>query len=360
MKGLFLIFLPVVAEASGMPSAKPTSSSKIRSLEISRRLLRCLLILLLSAGQAGAGDDDWLARYRRSWNPLTSGPQLITTADVLAQGQFFIKTYVYSEFGYAHYAADWSTSTQPLSGKLSVLNPQVEFDYGLTDWLQADIYVPETSWWQSTDGGQPARDGTGIGDTTIDVRYRFFLQRPGTAWPSLTLVSYVALPTSSWFDTPATPGGFAPLGKLPSTHFGAPEVTEAIVFRKNVRPFRISGGVYYSYGIPTSNGGSPQRYGDIFQYRLVAEHVLDDQHGFGYALEFIGQHGLPFRVDGASITAGNKNFGVLGVQPTVEYNVTDRVIGSLGVAFTVAGERDIAAIYPNLSLYYYFGTVTPR
>jgi hypothetical protein len=25
------------------------------------------------------------------------------------------------------------------------------------------------------------------------------------------------------------------------------ELTEAILFRKNVRPFRISGGVYYSY-----------------------------------------------------------------------------------------------------------------
>ena len=323
-------------------------------------LLLFALVLMPAGPQARAADDDALARYRGSWNPLTAGPQLITTADLLAPGQFFVKTYAYSEFGYGQYGEGWSTRTQPLAQHLSVINPQIEFDYGLTNSIQLDLYVPAVSWWQGAGGGQPARHGTGVGDTTLDLRYRFRIQRPGTWRPTLALVSYIALPTSSWFDTPGTPGGFAPLGKLPSTHFGTPVLTEALAFRKNVRPFRVSGGVYYSYAIPGSSDGAPKRYGDIFQYRLAGEHVLNDKRGFGYAIELIGIHGLPFRIDGSSVTSGQKSFGVVGGQATIEYNLTHRIVSSVGVLFTGAGNRDIAGVFPNFSIYYYFGKVRPR
>ncbi|HEV2398992.1 MAG TPA: hypothetical protein VGS27_18750 [Candidatus Sulfotelmatobacter sp.] len=312
------------------------------------------------SGQAASADNDALALYRSSWNPLTAGPQLITTADLLAPGKFFVKTYAYSEFGWAQYGEGWSTGTQPLPQHLSVVNPQLEFDYGVTNSIQVDAYTPAVSWWQGAGQGQPASHGTGVGDTTVDLRYRFRIQRPGTWRPTLALVSYLALPTSSWFNTPSTPGGFAPLGKLPSTHFGTPVLTEALAFRKNVRPFRVSGGVYYSYAIPSSNDGAPKRYGDIFQYRLAGEHVLNDKHGFGYAIELIGIHGLPFRIDRASVTAGQKTFGVVGGQATVEYNLTHRIVSSVGVLFTAAGNRDIAGVFPNFSIYYYFGKVRPR
>ena len=48
-----------------------------------------------------------------------------------------------------------------------------------------------------------------------------------------------------------------------------------------------------------------QYYGDIFQYRLAFEHFLDDAKGFGYAVELVGIHGLPFRLDGQSVNAGH-------------------------------------------------------
>ncbi|HEV2487149.1 MAG TPA: hypothetical protein VGT08_16595 [Terracidiphilus sp.] len=312
------------------------------------------------SGQAASADNAALALYRSSWNPLTAGPQLITTADLLAPGKFFVKTYAYSEFGWAQYGEGWSTGTQPLPQHLSVVNPQLEFDYGVTNSIQVDAYIPAVSWWQGPGGGQPASHGAGVGDTTVDLRYRFLIQRPGTWRPSLALVSYFALPTSSWFNTPSTPGGFSPLGKLPSTHFGTPVLTESLSFRKNVRPFRISGAVYYSYQIPSSKDSAAQRYGDIFQYRFAFEQVLNDKRGFGYATEFIGVDGLPFRIDRASVTAGQKTFGVVGVQPTIEYNLTHRIVSSVGVLFTAAGNHDIAGAFPNFSLYYYFGKVTPR
>ena len=178
-----------------------------------------------------------------------------------------------------------------------------------------------------------------------------------TRVPSLTETLFVTLPTSDWagsVGTPPIPQGFAPLGRLPSTHFGAPELTEAILFRKNVQPFRISGGAYYSYGPPSSNAGVTQYFGDIFQYRLAFEHILVDGKGFGYAVEVVGIHGMPFRLDGKGVTAGRTSFGLVGVQPTVEYNFTDRIVGAAGVLLTAAGYNDVAAVYPNLSVYYYW------
>jgi hypothetical protein len=325
----------------------------------------CVVVaVLLGASATARADDDALTRYRQGWNPLSGGPQLVSSADLHPQGQAFVKLYVYSELGYAQYGSGWSFQTQPLPQKLSAVNPQIEVDYGITNHLEVDLYISEVSWWETSGAGQGAGNGNGMGDTTAFLKYRFLLQQPDTWWPSLTVASFIALPTSDWFGTPSVPGGFAPLGRLPATHFSAPEVTEAILFRKNARPFRVSGGLYYSYGIPVSHGGVSQHYGDILQYRLVGEHFLDDEHGLGYAVELIGLHGLPYRVDGYAVNAGHTTFGLLGVQPTIEYRFTEHVMGSLGVLFTMAGDSDIAAVYPNLSIYYYWGAhggkVVPR
>jgi hypothetical protein len=92
---------------------------------------------------------------------------------------------------------------------------------------------------------------------------------------------------------------------------------------------------------------------------LLFEHFLVEKKGFGYAIEGIGLHGLPFRLDGHAVNAGRSSFGLLGVQPTIEYNFTDRIVGEVGVLFTALGVDDIAAIYPNFSLYYYWNPTGP-
>lgn len=320
-----------------------------------------IVAFLVAAGPARA--DDAVARYRKSWNPFSAGPELVSSADLHPQGQAFVRPYVYSEFGYGQFGG-WSVNRQALPQRLSALNPQLEVDYGIFDSLEVDVYVSEVSWWQGAGGGQPSSSGNGAGDTTAFLKWRFLVQNPDSWEPSLTLASFVALPTSDWLGTPSVPGGFAPLGRLPATHFGTPELTEALLFRKNVKPFRVSGGLYYSYGPPTSKGGVAQSYGDILQYRLVFEHFLDDRHGLAYAVEVLGLHGLPLRVDGNTVNAGRTSFGLLGFQPTVEYKFTDHIVGAAGVLFTLAGRDDIAAIYPNLSVYYYWGArggkVVPR
>lgn len=315
--------------------------------------LWCLFGLVLSL-PAGAATEEEIARYRKIWNPMAAGPQLVSAADVQPEGQMFLRPYVYSELGYGQFGNTWSPGAKSLPQRLSAINPQLEFSYGITNSVEFEMYLSEVSWWQSSGNGQGAQSGNGLGDTTAFLKYRFHVQEDQTWWPTLTNAFYVSLPSSDWAGTPSIPGGFAPLGRLPSAHFGAPEFTESILFRKNVRPFRISGGVFYSYGPPSSNNGTAQYFGDIVQYRLAFEHFLDDTRGFAYAVEVLGLHGLPYRLDGHTVNAKPTSFGLVGVQPTVEYKFTDRIVGAAGVLFTLAGQNDIAAIYPNFSIYYYW------
>jgi hypothetical protein len=316
-------------------------------------------LLCVSPLPASADDgDSAIARYRKLWNPFSAGPELVSSADVQPSGQLFVRPYIYSELAYAQYG-NWSASTTPLNQKLISIAPQVELSVGILSWLEYEMYVPETSWWQLSGSATTARSstGSGLGDITAFVKGRFHVQQADSWVPSLTEVLFMTFPTSDWFGPVGTspiPGGFAPLGRLPSTHFGSPELTDAILFRKNFQPFRVSGGVYYSYGLPSSKAGVSQDFGDIFQYRLAVERFLDDAQGFAFALELVGVHGLPFRLDGKPVDAGHTGFGLIGLQPTIEYNFTDRVVGAAGVLFTAAGYNDVTAAYPNLSVYYYW------
>src|SRR5579862_8121304 len=197
--------------------------------------------LVAAAMPARAEEESPLARYRKIWNPFSAGPELVRSADLQPRGQFFVRPYLYSEVAYAQYGG-WALGTRALDQRLVSIAPQVELSYGLLDWLEYEMYVPETSWWQSAGGGAPAANGNGVGDVTAFLKGRFHIQQPDSWIPSLTEVLFATLPTSQWLGsvgTPPIPGGFAPLGRLPSTHFGAPELTEAILFRKNARPFRF-------------------------------------------------------------------------------------------------------------------------
>jgi len=327
--------------------------------------MRCAVgaIMLASAAicvasRAASADEGAITLYRKSWNPFAAGPELVSSADLQPRGQLFLRPYVYTEFAYGEFGDSWSLSRSPLAQRLYAMSPQLEFSYGILDWLEFEMYVSEASWWQHSGGsGQPASEGHGFGDTTMFLKGRFLVQHAGSWWPSLTEVLFVTLPTSDWFGpigTPPIPGGFAPLGRLPSTHFGSPELTETILFRKNIKPFRVSGGIYYSYSLPSSKNNVGQYFGDIFQYRLAFEHFIVEKHGFAYAFELVGIHGLPFRLDGQAVNAGRTSFGLIGIQPTLEYNFTDRIVGAAGVLFTTAGYGDVAAVYPNVSVYYYW------
>lgn len=119
------------------------------------------------------------------------------------------------------------------------------------------------------------------------------------------------LPTIRWTGTERPPGGFAPLGRLPATRFGELGFTEGITFRKNRNPFRISGGVYYTYSAPGSDAGRTTYVGDIINTRLIFE-------------------------------------------PVIQFKFTDSLVKAVGMLFTVAGQNARDAIYPNFSFQWYW------
>ena len=85
------------------------------------------------------------------------------------------------------------------------------------------------------------------------------------------------------------------------------------------------------------------------------EHILDDKEGFGYNIEASTLNGLTWCANGHAINRGQWNgFTIVGVEPAIQWKFGDAWIAAAGVHFTVAGQRAIDAIYPNISLYWYW------
>jgi len=101
----------------------------------------------------------------------------VSSADLQPQGQGFVRPYIYSELAYAQYGG-WSFTNTSLDRKLAAIAPQVELSYGILDWLEAEMYLPETSWWESSGDGQGSANGNGVGDVTAFVKGRFHIQQP--------------------------------------------------------------------------------------------------------------------------------------------------------------------------------------
>ena len=307
--------------------------------------------------------DDEILKYRRSWNPMANGPILISGVDIQPKGQFLFQPFIFGETGHEKFGNQLSTSPSDSTDHLRAVAPTGIFAYGINNHVELNVAFSGIYWESSrpggAGGGRTVDSESGVGDTTIYLKYRPTVQDPDGWRPSITIYNQIVLPSSEWFGTKSVPGGFSPLGRLPATRFGALSFTEGVMFRKNLQPFRISGGVFYTYTTPGSTAGMNTYPGDIVNTRLVVEHILNDERGFGYNLEFVTLHGLPYRLDGHQLNINPTSFSLFGVQPTIQYKFfqdeNGALVGATGVLFTVAGQNNIDAIYPNISLYYYWG-----
>ncbi|MBI5853976.1 MAG: hypothetical protein HZB35_01835 [Nitrospirae bacterium] len=306
--------------------------------------------------------DQEIQKYRRMWNPLSNGPMFISGVDLHPKGQFTAHPFIFTQVSEKRFGNDFSVNRTTSSTHSYQIAPVVTMAYGLTDHLEFNVGLSTSTFWardstQFNRGeGGPVTTNTGIGDTQIYLKYRPIVQDPDGWRPSITTFNMIVLPTSQWLTGPERPpGGFAPLGRLPASRFGALTWTEGVMFRKNLRPFRISGGAFYSYHLPGHSGGQNTYGADLINSRLIIEHLLNDEKGFGYNLEIVGLHGLTWRADGHRINDGGRNgFNSLGVQPTIQYRFTDNLVGAAGVLFTVAGQNTLDAYFPNFSLYWYW------
>ena len=84
------------------------------------------------------------------------------------------------------------------------------------------------------------------------------------------------------------------------------------MFRKNVAPIRVSGGVFYSHSTPGSSNDITTYLGDVINTRLIFKYFLNDARGLAVNLEMVGLHGLPFRADGKAVNVPPANFSVSG------------------------------------------------
>jgi len=310
-------------------------------------------------------------QYRKSWNPLAAGPMLNPAIDIQPKGQTVIHPYFFAETGHQRFGNTFGTGK--LTDSPFHLNASfflLPFEYGLTDSLEAIAAVSWIDWFatQQNFDSESTHNANGPGDTSFFLKHRPIVQDPDGWRPSITFFHGVSLPTSQWMGTTPIPGGFAPIGRLPSTRFGDLSLTEGIMFRKNVRPFRIMGAVYYSYATPGNTAGQNKYTSDLVNWRLIFEHVLDDSQGFGYLLEFVGLHGLAWRADGHDVNVAatapvkghpfstSPTFSMIGIQPSIEYKFSNSIVFAAGVLFTPIGQNQFNAIYPNFTIYYYWGS----
>jgi hypothetical protein len=216
------------------------------------------LNLLILTHWIPASALDWvptaedMATYRHSWNPPTHGTSYTSSADVTRQGQWFVRAYVQGMIGSGE--SQHTATSQNVASPFSpdAVMPAVTLYYGLTHHVMVGVGISAVYWHSSTPEADGRTSGSGIGTTNLIVKYRPIVQDPHAWRPSIALYSRLSLPTNRWFGTPEIPGGFTPLSRVPSSRFEAVAVTEGILFRKNLEPFRITGNVFYSYNFPGS------------------------------------------------------------------------------------------------------------
>lgn len=334
------------------------------------RLLPAVLLITFLHAPVHALDwgptDAEIQKHRQSWNPLTHGPILMTIADTMPKGQLYVRPFVFAQIAERSYTNKFTFGPGQRSGPVhlySVQDPYLQFGYGLTNNMQLGAATSMNSWWTNSSEeynqgkGGPWKTNTGLGDLSVYFKYRTMIQDRDTWKPSLSFHTQLGMPTGKWItDTKKPPGGFAPVGRLPATQFGSLALTEGVVVRKNLEPFRINAGLYYTYHPPGSEGNASTYVNDVVNARVIFEHILDEKRGLGYNIEFVGLHGLPWRADGHVINRGPANGStILGIEPAIQWRFgNSNFLAAAGVLFTVAGQNSLDSIYPNFSIFWYW------
>jgi hypothetical protein len=315
---------------------------------------------------------DWIPskeeihKYRSTWNPFSHGPILISAVDIQPQGQLHIRPFIFSQIGEKSYGNRLTLATERKDGPVhlySAQHPFIQSAYGLTDHIEIGAATSLATFWARNSAdfnrgqGGPVTTNTGLGDTSLILKYRPIVQDPDSWRPTITSFTQLVLPTGVWFTgTEKPPGGFAPLGRFPATQFGALGLTEGVMYRKNLRPFRISAGAFYTYAFPGSSEGITTYTPDVVNTRLTFEHILNDKSGFGYNVEVVGLHGTTWRADGHASNRGQTSgFHIFGIEPAIQWRFgQSNFVGAAGVLFTVAGQNASDSIYPNFSIFWYW------
>lgn len=339
------------------------NSQRGKSYEMIRMtILRTALLLpFLMTLAPIAHSFDWvptdgeIKKYRQSWNPLSHGPILLQSVDTQPKGQLSVREFFFSQIGESSFGNRFSFATDSKNGPahLYQISPSVNAAYGLSNHVEVGAALSMNTFWANQNGTRTS--DTSFGDVSLVMKYRPIIQDPDSWRPSITHFSQIVLPTSRWTGAERPPGGFSPLGRLPSTRFGEYGITQGIMTRKNFEPIRISAAVFYTYAVPGESGGRTTYSGDVINTRLIFEHIVDAKNGLGYNIELSTLHGTTWRADGHPVTSGQlKGFSIVGVEPALQWNFSQNWMVAAGCLFTVAGHNAMNAIYPNISVFWFW------
>ncbi|EQD24288.1 MAG: hypothetical protein D084_Lepto4C00499G0001 [Leptospirillum sp. Group IV 'UBA BS'] len=121
---------------------------------------------------------DALAAYRKSWNPLTSGPDLMPQADTLPEGEFNVRFFMYGRFTQAQYSDSGGITGLPPGYSQTQLLDLFAMFYGL-DTNTELVFLPSVITTFSTQNGT-SLNGSGLNDLSFGIKHRWIIQDPST------------------------------------------------------------------------------------------------------------------------------------------------------------------------------------
>ena len=146
---------------------------------------------------------------------MANGPILISGVDIQPKGQFLFQPFVFGQIGHEKFGNQLSVNSTDSPTHLRAVAPTGIFAYGISNHVELNVAFSGIYWEASRAGGSNGRtvdSESGVGDTTIYLKYRPIIQDPDGWRPSVTIYNQVALPSSQWFGTQGIPGGFSPAG----------------------------------------------------------------------------------------------------------------------------------------------------
>lgn len=264
-----------------------------RSFRIGRFTV-CLVITIPSFVLDRVTTEAEIPKYRAIWNPFSHGPILIQAVDIHSAGHFSIRPFSFTKIVEKSYGNQLVPFTEAKPGPVhvySVQHPFINGAYGLTNHIEVGFRRSVNTFWAkdtttNNGTGSPWTVNTGLGDTTI-THISSDDSRSGHAAP-LRHVCFITGTAhrrlvhrnrnSAWRVRPLESVSRYPIRSIGSD--GGCDISE------NFKPFRMSGGAYYTYQVPRSNAGQTTYTPDLINTRLIFEQILYDKTGFGNNLEF--------------------------------------------------------------------------
>src|SRR5712692_8557157 len=83
--------------------------------------------------------EEEIQKYRHSWNPFSHGPLLQQSVDIMPQGQWSIRPFIFSQIGEHSFGNRFTLATERKDGPVhlySVQDPFVNYTYGITNHLE--------------------------------------------------------------------------------------------------------------------------------------------------------------------------------------------------------------------------------